>query len=360
MKDLNPPREILDRYCSSPSTVQVTVLGQGNINDTFLVDTGAEPIVLQRINDQVFPSPQILIDNLQHLSHHLASQADRCMQRWEEATLVPALDGSPSILDSNGSMWRALSHIRDSVTVSHVETPLQAEQTGWALGHFHKRLLGLDVKQMQTPLPGFHQLAGYLHKYDQLATKSQSTPSADIRFCLQAIRKERENALSLEKRVAREDIQQRIIHGDPKVANVLFDRRSGLAVSLIDLDTVGPGLVQHDLGDCLRSVCNRAGEESDPAQATFDLDLCRIILQGYFQEAGKLLTAIDRKLIYEGVKAITFELGLRFFIDYLEGGIYFKCKDPEETLHKGLVQFSLLQDIIRQEKTIRNLASGES
>ena len=142
MTNLNPPQEILNRYCPSPSTVQVTVLGQGNINDTFLVCTETESIVLQRINDQVFPSPQILIDNLQHLTHHLASQADRCKQRWEEATLVPALDGSPSILDSSGSMWRALSHIKDSVTVSHVETPLQAEQTGWALGHVHKRLLG--------------------------------------------------------------------------------------------------------------------------------------------------------------------------------------------------------------------------
>ncbi|MBU0961269.1 MAG: aminoglycoside phosphotransferase family protein [Proteobacteria bacterium] len=344
-----PPQEILIRYCSSPSVAKVTVLGQGNINDTFLVRTEKQVFVLQRINDQVFPSPQLLIDNLQQLTRHLASRPDTARQRWEEAVLVPALDGSLSVLDSRGSMWRALSYIKDSITVSRVDSPLLAEQCGWALGHFHKRLIGLDVQKMHLPLPGFHQLTGYLRHYDQLTTHDLPQHSTDIRFCLEAIRNKRESALSLERMLARGDIQQRIIHGDPKVANVLFDRDSHLAVCLIDLDTVGPGLLHHDLGDCLRSACNTAGEDSDQTQIKFDLDLCRIVLKGYFQEADKLLTPIDRRLLYDGLKAITFELGLRFFADYLQGGIYFKCQTPEETLHRAVVQFSLLQDIVKRK-----------
>lgn len=269
--------------------------------------------------------------------------------------LIPALDGSPSVVDSEGSLWRALSHIEDTITLSRVDTPLRAEQTGWALGHFHKRLIGLDIHKIQTPLPGFHQLSGYLHHYDQLAADQRGSHSADIRFCLETIRKERESALSLEKISRRGDIGQRVIHGDPKVANVLFDRNSGLAVSLIDLDTVGPGLLHHDLGDCLRSVGNMGGEESIPTRVQFDLDLCRSTLKGYFQEAAELVTARDRTLIYEGVKAITFELGLRFFTDYLQGGIYFKCQDPEEILQRALVQFFLLQDIKKQKKAFPDL-----
>lgn len=354
-----PPQEILIRYCSSPATTEVSPLGQGNINDTFLVRTETEALVLQRINEQVFPSPQLLINNLQELSLHLASRVDNVRQRWEEAVLVPALDGSLSVYDRSGSMWRALSHIKDTITVSRADTPLRAAQTGWALGHFHKRAQGLNIKKIKPPLPGFHQLSGYLRRYDQVAA-DPTNRSAAVEFCLETIRKEREEALCLEKAIGGKNLPQRITHGDPKIANVLFDRKSGLAVSLIDLDTVGPGLLQHDLGDCLRSVCNSGGEGSDPTTVSFDLDLCRITLEGYFQEAGKLLTSIDRTLIYEGVKAITFELGLRFFLDYLQGGIYFKCRSLQETLDKALVQFSLLQDISDQEKEIRSLALADA
>ncbi len=348
-----PPQEILTRYCTSAAKVKT--LGQGNINDTFLIHTTNKSFVLQRINKQVFPSPQLLIDNLQELTRHLTSRPDTATQRWEDAVLVPAQDGSLSVVDSSGSMWRALSHIKESVTVTRANTSLLAEQTGWALGHFHKRLIGLDIQKMHTPLPGFHQLTGYLRHYDQLTTDRLIKHSEDIRFCQEMIKKERESALSLEKIFTRGEIQQRIIHGDPKIANVLFDRSSGLAVSLIDLDTVGPGLLHHDLGDCLRSVCNTGGEESAPTQVRFDLNLCRSTLKGYFQEADKLLTSRDRILIYSGVKAITFELGLRFFTDYLQGGIYFKFQDPEETLQRALVQFFLLQDIKRQKKAFPGL-----
>ena len=355
MTTLLPPRKVLQCYFLTPDDVQVSILGQGNINDTFLVASAKKSMVLQRINQRVFPEPQLLINNPQHLSQHLLSRAETAEQRWEDAVLVPTLDGALSVLDKNNDLWRALSHIGNSISVSRVTTPFQAEQTGWALGHFHKRLTGLDTENLQPPLPGFHHLSSYLNDYDQLHPPVPNHNSAKIRFCMQTIEKERSGALSLEKALNRGEIRQTTIHGDPKIANVLFDQQSGRAVSIIDLDTVGPGLLQHDIGDCLRSVCNTAGEESDPTEVCFDLGICQSTLKGYFQEASELLTPIDRESIFNGVKAITFELGLRFFSDYLQGGIYFKCSTPEETLEKALIQFSLLQDITAKETSIREL-----
>jgi Ser/Thr protein kinase RdoA (MazF antagonist) len=355
MTSIYPPKDIIRRFCSHPDTAEVTILGQGNINDTFLIRTQQQALVLQRINDQVFPDPQILIDNLQHLSRHLQSQADTSAGRWEEAILIPARDGSLAVQDNEGKVWRALSYIHGSISFSHTETLLQAEQTGWALGHFHKRLVGLDLNKMQIPLPGFHSLPEYLRHYKQVITVYSGDTSADIQFCMEIINQEQEGALTLEHALATGKIQQNIIHGDPKIANVLFDRKSRLAISLIDLDTVGPGLLQHDIGDCLRSVCNSGGEESHPEQVAFDLERCERALNGYFQEAGQLLSPIDRELIYDGIKTMAFELGLRFFTDYLQGSIYFKCVTPEETLRKALVQFFLLQDIIAKEDAIRKL-----
>ncbi len=349
-----PPREVLQRYFLTPDAVQISILGEGNINDTFLVGKAKQSMVLQRINQQVFPVPQLLIDNLQHLSHHLLSNTETTRQRWEDAVLLPTLDGALSVLDKNNDLWRALSHIRNSISVVRATSTFQAEQTGWALGHFHKRITGLDRTKLQPPLPGFHHLSSYLKHYDQHPPPTLAHDSAAIRFCINSINEERSKALSLEKTLSKGKIRKTITHGDPKIANVLFDQESGKAISIIDLDTVGPGLRQHDIGDCLRSVCNTEGEESDATALHFDLDICRSTLKGYFQEAGTLLTATDRKYIYDGLKGITFELGLRFFTDYLEGGTYFKCKSPEETLQKALIQFFLLQDIIANEQILEN------
>ncbi|MCF8057478.1 MAG: aminoglycoside phosphotransferase family protein [Desulfocapsa sp.] len=355
MTSLLPPREVLQHYFPKPDAVQLSTLGQGNINDTFLAGTTDKSIVLQRINDQVFPVPQLLIDNLQQLSRHLLSNPEEIGQYWEDVVLVPTRDGSLSVCDGNNKLWRALSYISNSHSVPRVTSSFQAEQMGWALGHFHNRLNGLEKNRLLPPLPRFHHIPSYLNQYDRQQASKTGHTSAEILFCMDTIRKERSQVLSLEKALNKGEIHETVIHGDPKIANVLFDKDSDRAVSIIDLDTVGPGLLQHDIGDCLRSVSNKAGEESDPTEACFDLDICSATLKGYFSEAHALLTAIDREFIYDGLKTITFELGLRFFTDYLQGGTYFKCKSPEETLHKSLVQFSLLQDIIAKEHTIRRL-----
>lgn len=354
-----PPTAILNRYIIDSSKAEVTSLGEGNINDTFLVQTTDVSIVLQRINSHVFPEPQILIDNLHHLSSHLVAQTANDVQHWQETVLVPTIDGAPSVTDHDGFFWRALSYIHDSISVSNAQTALHAEQTGWALGHFHKRLVGLDATRIRPPLPGFHNLTHYLKQYQKTVIGSVNTQriSPDGQFCLNTIRDVTPTVFTLEQALAKGTIRRTTIHGDPKIANVLFHKENGLAISLIDLDTVGPGILQHDIGDCLRSVCNSGGEQSTPETAAFDLDLCKLTLQGYFSETGKLLTIIDKELIYDGIKTITFELGLRFFTDYLQGGIYFKCNNIEETLQKALVQFMLLRDIIAQQKDIRKLCS---
>lgn len=356
MSTFTPPEDIISCFCCHPENVELDILGQGNINDTFLVRSKDTSFVLQRINAQVFPDPQILIDNLHQLSQHLSSLTTVTTQRWEDAMLIPALDGSSSVRDHKGGVWRALTYIEDSICFSHAATVLQAEQTGWALGHFHKRLLGLEHKKIKIPLPGFHCLGNYLEQYARHnGETAQESNSPEIQFCRGVIKEYQEDALLLERTVSERKHTARLTHGDPKIANVLFDKKSGLAISLIDLDTVGPGLPQHDIGDCLRSVCNGGGEESSVDETSFDLALCKATLKGYFRAAEGFLVPNESELIYNGLKAITYELGLRFFMDYLQGCLYFKCHTPEDTLRKAQVQFTLLQDIIAKGDAIRQL-----
>jgi Ser/Thr protein kinase RdoA (MazF antagonist) len=157
---------------------------------------------------------------------------------------------------------------------------------------------------------------------------------------------------------ARQDgtLTLRPIHGDPKVNNVMLDAATGQAVSLIDLDTVKPGLVQYDLGDCLRSGCNPWGEETtDWEKVRFEPDLCRAILGGYLSRARDFLTTNDYIYIYDAIRLIAFELGLRFFTDYLAGNVYFKAAHPQHNLARALVQFKLTESLESQESIIRHL-----
>ena len=147
-----------------------------------------------------------------------------------------------------------------------------------------------------------------------------------------------------------------MIHGDPKISNILFDSDSGQAVSIIDLDTVKPGLLHYDIGDCLRSCCSRViklsgGEDS----LEFDIDFCRELLIGYFSEMTPFLRDEDYEYIYPALRLITFELGLRFFTDHLEGDKYFKTDAAGENLKRALDQFRLLENIEDRESMITRI-----
>jgi Ser/Thr protein kinase RdoA (MazF antagonist) len=146
------------------------------------------------------------------------------------------------------------------------------------------------------------------------------------------------------------------MHGDPKVNNILFDRQTDQAVSVIDLDTTKPGLIHYDIGDCLRSGCNLAGEETQDWQGvTFNVELCRAILQGYLPQCRQFCGEADYDYLFDAIRLIAFELGLRFFTDYLNGDRYFKVKYEEHNLIRALVQFQLTISIEQQQRVIEEL-----
>jgi Ser/Thr protein kinase RdoA (MazF antagonist) len=157
----------------------------------------------------------------------------------------------------------------------------------------------------------------------------------------------------LEEARKRGELRLRPIHGDPKVNNVLLDSHSGEAIALVDLDTVKPGLVQWDIGDCLRSACNRLGEEAADWEAVqFDPELCEALLSGYLDAARGFLDDADFAYLVPAIQLIAFELGLRFLADHLAGDTYFRTNRPGHNLERALVQFRLTESIEAQRGEI--------
>ena len=169
------------------------------------------------------------------------------------------------------------------------------------------------------------------------------------------IEERRDLALCLEKAEQAGELKKRMFHGDPKVNNIMIDDVTGKGTAMIDLDTVSPGLIHLDFGDALRSICNPAGEEeTNLAKVVFDEDLCTAFCKGYMREAGSFLTDADRAYLFDSIRLLPFELGLRFFQDYLAGNVYFKTKQPEQNLNRARVQFRLCESIEARERSIRS------
>jgi Ser/Thr protein kinase RdoA (MazF antagonist) len=214
----------------------------------------------------------------------------------------------------------------------------------------------LSTDKMADTLPGFHITPNYLQEF-LIAQETKIIPkSPEVTHCLKIIADRQEWATVLEDAKATGKLPLRTIHGDPKINNFLIDNRTNHCISLIDLDTVKPGLVHYDIGDCLRSGCNPLGEETADWQAVhFEPELGQAMLQGYLESASAFLVDRDYDYIYDCMRLIAFELGIRFFTDYLNGNVYFKTQYPEHNLLRALIQFRLAESIESQENTINKI-----
>lgn len=351
MASLKAAAQAAEHYLDGP--IQVAPLGRGLINETFLASAPGFRCVLQRINRRVFPDPAAIMANLRALSEHSHQANPNSALRLPG--LIPTRDGHDFHQDAEGEFWRALDYIEDSRTLPALEDARQAEQMGKALGRFHRLASGIPPERLRVTLPGFHVAPEYLARFDSVNALQRKTPeTSGLHAALDFVAKRRDSFGVLEAARQRGELQVRAIHGDPKLDNVLFDAEGRKALCLVDLDTVQPGLIHYDIGDCLRSCCNRAGEAGQ-TDVAFDLALCRSILKGYLGEARSLLTAADWEYLYASIRLLPLELGLRFLTDHLAGDVYFKVDAPGQNLARAWTQFRLAESVERQETAIRNV-----
>lgn len=364
---------LVNRFSVEGRLVALQPFGNGNINDTFLAiyrNTFAETqVILQRVNRNVFPQPEAIMSNMHAVTKHCHAKLEddaakgRDDRVWQMPRIVPTKDGRDFVTDERGEVWRVITRIMSARAFDVAQGPEHAMECGAALGHFHYLVSDMDPAAVVDPLPGFHVTSGYLAAYDgtlkTASAKELLTSSMEAKRLAKFVEERRALAVCLEEAQARGELRRRMFHGDPKVNNIMIDDVTGKGTAMIDLDTVSPGLVHMDFGDALRSICNPAGEEeTNLSKVVFDEDLCAAFCKGYMHEAGAFLTDADRAYLYESIRLMTFELGLRFFQDYLAGNVYFKTKTPEQNLNRARVQFRLCESVEARERALRALLKG--
>lgn len=364
---LNNLTEIASKFETGNKIIKVEEFGHGNINGTFLVTLDSveqQHFILQRINQNVFHQPELVMRNMSTFTNHVRQRLQNSPlssnRRWEVPKVLLTNNNQDHFVDAENSFWRAIGFIDKAETFDTIKDNQHASEVGFALGMFHSLISDLPVDKLADTLPGFHVTPTYLKQYENVETQFHvSSKSPEVEFCTEFINSRKNWAQVLENAQLQKRLHLRPIHGDPKVNNVMIDSTSGQAISIIDLDTVKPGLVHYDIGDCLRSGCNPLGEETEHwERVSFDTNICESILGGYLLVAKDFLTENDYIYMYDAIRLIAFELGLRFFTDYLAGNIYFKVKYPEHNLFRALVQFKLTESIEIQESEIRKIISS--
>jgi hypothetical protein len=356
---MNTLWQIAEQFASHGVVADVREYGNGNINDTYLVTSKDEDrFILQRINTAVFSRPELIVQNQivlnKHVNARLQTGERASSRRWEVPTVRPTRFGKTHFIDAIGGFWRAISFISHSSSYDTIINHKHAREAGYALGRFQSLLSDLDIDLVHDTLEGFHITPTYLSQYDSITQRKPIfSASPKIQYCQDVIDARRSRVSVLEDAKEQGELLTRVIHGDPKINNFMICNRTGMAVSVVDLDTVKPGLVHYDIGDCLRSACNPLGEETtDYEQVHFDIELARSILEGYISVASEFLTDFDYAYMYDAIWLIPLELGLRFFMDFLVGSVYFKVEHETHNLERALVQFRLTESIEAQENEI--------
>ena len=347
------PEEVLGAYGVSPPA-SVTALGDGNINDTFLVESNGCRFVLQRINAAVFPEPRRLADNFVLLSEHLQQKVEEERVIFRVAQPVPTLSEEACYMDRAGDWWRGQSYVEHLESNSITITAETAADLGKTLAVFHRLTADIVPSSLAEPLPDFHRTPLYLDHFDKACQSLQRIDDEPLLWrAIGWVSELRSVAGLLEGAYQKGLVGRRVIHGDPKLDNVIFSE-NGVACGFFDLDTAGPGLIHYDLGDCLRSACNFQAENgADAEQVRFVVEIAGPLVESYCREAGPRFTAFERSLIYEAVLVISFELGVRFLTDHLQGDGYFRVRYRGENLLRALGQLQLARDLRDREEEIR-------
>lgn len=330
--------------------------GNGHINDTFLLVCAApqgnrKQYILQRMNHSIFKNPPLLMENLTHVTEYLrkiilakGGDPDR-----ETLNVVRTRTGDCYYQDSDHNYWRVFLFIEHTVCLERVESAKDFYDSAVALGNFQKMLADYPAETLHETIPNFHNTPSRFRDFRRAATEDKLG---------RAVMAEREIAFALERQAQTNALTDllsagvlplRVTHNDTKLNNILFDADTKKALCIIDLDTVMPGLSLYDFGDSIRfGASTGAEDEQDLSRVELDLSLFEAFTRGYLKGCDGSLTEKEIELLPMGAKLMTFECGLRFLADFLEGDVYFKIHRHHHNLDRARTQFKLVADMERK------------
>ncbi|MBQ3356192.1 MAG: aminoglycoside phosphotransferase family protein [Oscillospiraceae bacterium] len=362
-------RQVMEAFSFPATLVGAVRYGCGHINDTFCVlcqpkEGDCIRFILQGLSQAAFPRQDEVMENFERVTDYLREQikAQGGDPARETLSLLPTKDGNHYYTDENGKVWRLMPFI-EGTECYQTATPERFAASASAFGRFQYLLRDFPAHLLHEPIARFHDTENRFEKLlaaveaDKAGRKT--SVQAEIDFALA-----RQEDCSVALNALRAGVLPlRVTHNDTKLNNVLIDRATGRGLCVVDLDTVMPGLVINDFGDSIRFGANHAAEdEKDLSKVNFDISLYEIYARSFIQGTQGGLTQAELEYLPWGARLMTFECGIRFLTDYLDGDVYFHTTYPEHNLDRCRTQFKLVRDMEEQfdkmRKIIRNIQNA--
>ncbi|MGN0568722.1 MAG: phosphotransferase enzyme family protein [Acutalibacteraceae bacterium] len=356
-----PLEEIIKNFNIDGEYIGYYLSNDGHINNTFVLefDDGLGKIksyLLQLINTNVFKNPDELMENIVGVTEYLRKiVVDNGGDPERECLNVYfTSDGKPYYRDADGNCWRCYNFITGAHSCQSIDDPETFANAARAFGKFQCLLADYPSETLHETIPNFHNTLSRFADFEKAVSDNIAGRADSVRDEIDFVLARRDDAGVLVKLLEKGKLPLRVTHNDTKLNNVMFDNETDEGICVIDLDTVMPGLSLYDFGDSIRFGANTAAEdEKDLSKVSLSLPLYREYTAGYLSTAGQSLTPTEVEYLPFSAKLMTFECGMRFLTDYLNGDTYFRIAYDDHNLDRCHTQFRLVEDMERKMEDMK-------
>lgn len=353
MTEYTQQQEVLEHFLLEGKILNIERYGSGHINDTYRVllqkDGEKEDcFILQHMNQKVFHKPIDVMENILNVTSYLREEIIRDGGDPERETLniICTKDGKPYFVDSEGEYWRCTKFIEDATTYDKVESMEDFYQSAVAFGNFQRLLTSYPAETLHETIEGFHDTKARFEVFKKAVAEDVCGRAASVQEEIEFYLSREEVANVFGDLLEKGEIPLRVTHNDTKLNNVMLDIKTGKGICVIDLDTVMPGLAMNDFGDSIRFGASTAAEdERDLDKVWCSMELFEVYTKGFIKGCGGQLTPKEIELLPMGAKVMTYECGMRFLTDYLQGDTYFKVHREGQNLDRCRTHIKLVKDM---------------
>lgn len=350
-------KNVAARFDIKGEICELEPYGSGHINDTFrlkcqLADGKAKRYILQKMNDDIFKNPSELMENVMNVTSFLREKIIAAGGDPERETLnvIPTTGGRNYLEDvkQDGSRdyWRMYIFIENATSFDEVKEPEDFYNSALAFGNFQKMLADYPAETLHETIVNFHNTVSRFADFKRAVEEDVCGRAGGVQEEIQFVLDREADTRVICDALLQKKIPLRVTHNDTKLNNIMIDNKTGKGLCVIDLDTVMPGSALYDYGDSIRfGASTGAEDEKNLDLISVDLGLFDIYTKGYLEGCGGSLTREEIELFPMGAKLMTFECGMRFLADYLQGDVYFKIHRPEHNLDRARTQFKLVADM---------------
>ncbi len=345
-------KRVASQFQAEGSMEELVPYGSGHINDTFrltcrLSDGGCKRYILQKMNTSIFKNTAELMENVEKVTSFLRKKIIEAGGNPERETLnlVPAADGR-TYLESEGEFWRMYIFIENATSFDEVKKPEDFYNSAVSFGNFQRLLADYPAETLHETIMNFHNTADRFANFKKAVKEDVCGRAKAVQDAIDFVLAREKDTHVICDALAEKRIPLRVTHNDTKLNNIMIDDQTGKGLCVIDLDTVMPGSSLYDYGDSIRFGASTGAEDEPNLELiSLDLGLFDIYTKGYLEGCGGSLTKEEIELFPMGAKLMTFECGMRFLADYLQGDVYFKIHREGHNLDRARTQFKLVSDM---------------